>query len=175
MNPEESIMKKLTIIMYHYVRELPFTRYPKIKGLLESQFKEQLNYIEKYYQFVTVDDCINALNSDANFPTNAILLTFDDGYIDQYTTVFPILQDRGIQGCFFPPAKAILENKVLDVNKIHFILASVSNVDDLIQDIYFYLDKYRAEYSLESNEYYFRELVNRVVYNHSHSLHYNFT
>ena len=145
--------------MYHYVRELQYTRYPKINGLLTSQFKEQLAYIEKYYRFVTVDDCIDAIYYGTNLPKNAVLLTFDDGYIDQYVNVFPILHDKGIQGCFFPPAKAILNNEVLDVNKIHFIIASVSNVNNLVRDVYKYLDKYRSEYSLESNKYYFSKLA----------------
>ena len=69
--------------MYHYVRELPFTRYPKINGLLTSQFKEQLAYIEKYYRFVTVEDCIDAIYYGTNLPKNAVLLTFYDGNIDQ--------------------------------------------------------------------------------------------
>ena len=112
-----------------------------LKGLLTSQFKEQLVYLERYYQFVTVDDCINACYYDGDLPSNAILLTFDDAYVDHFTTVFPLLEERGIQGCFFPPAKAILEHKVLDVNKIHFLLASVSNIHDLLRDIYIYLDK----------------------------------
>lgn len=151
--------KKLTIVMYHYVRELQYTRFPKINGLLTSQFKEQLEYIGKYYTFVTVEECLNAIYSNTNLPKNAILLTFDDGYLDQYVNVFPILHNKGIQGCFFPPAKAILNNEVLDVNKIHFIIASVSNVDNLVSDVYKYLDKYRSEYSLASNKYYFSKLA----------------
>ena len=145
--------------MYHYVCELPYTRFPQIKSLPVSQFKEQLTFMEKYYQFVTVDDCINAIYSNADIPSNAILLTFDDGYIDHFTNVFPILEEKGIQGCFFPPAKAILQQEVLNVNKIHFLLASVSNIDNIIQDVYKCLDEYRSEYSLESNDYYFSKLA----------------
>jgi len=152
-------MNQITIVMYHYVRELKYTRYPQIKGLLTSQFREQLNYMEKYYQFVTVNDCIDAIYSNGELPSNAILLTFDDGYIDHFNTVFPILHERGIQGCFFPPAKVILEHEVLDVNKIHFILASCSNIHDILKDIYTCLDKYRSEYSLENNDYYFSKLA----------------
>ncbi len=33
--------------------------------------------------------------------------------------------ENGLTGCFFPPAKAVTEHEVLDVNKIHFILAAV--------------------------------------------------
>ena len=149
--------------MYHYVRELPYTRYPSIKGLLASEFKEQLSYMKKYYKFVTIDDCINAINSDAqdDFPENAILLTFDDAYIDHFTTVFPVLEEMGIQGCFFPSAKAILKNTVLDVNKIHFLLASVQDIDKLVNDIYMYMDQHREMFCLKSNDHYFQMLAKK--------------
>jgi len=32
----------LTIVMYHYVRELKHSRYPEIKGLAIDDFKEQI-------------------------------------------------------------------------------------------------------------------------------------
>lgn len=153
-------MQQLTIVMYHYVRELQYTSYPKIKGLLVSEFREQLKYIKKHYQFVTVEDCIEAIYSDSveSLPKNSILLTFDDAYIDHYLSVFPILEAEKIQGCFFPPAKAILNHEVLDVNKIHFLLAKADIVALLI-DVNLCLDKYREEYSLQDNNYYFQKLA----------------
>ena len=146
--------------MYHYVRELPFTRYPAIKGLLASDFCEQLDYIKKYYEFVTIADLNSALRGDTHLPANACLLTFDDGYIDHYTTVFPILEEGGIQGCFFPPAKSVLSNSVLDVNKIHFTLAAANEkIEALVTDVRRSLDKYRSEFKLESNDYYYSKLA----------------
>ena len=63
-----------------------------------------------------------------------MLLTFDDGYIDNYTVVLPLLRKYGLQGSFFIPGKTFSENVVLDVNKIHFILASAS-VDVIKEDL----------------------------------------
>src|SRR3954465_1886150 len=117
----------LTIVVYHFVRELPHTRYPGIKGLLESEFRGQLEYLARHYEFTTAEQVMDSVANGKPLPRNAALLTFDDGYIDHFVTVFPMLDERGIQGCFFPPAKAIRENRVLDVNKIHFILASAKD------------------------------------------------
>ena len=75
-----------------------------------------------------------------------MLLTFDDGYIDNYTVALPLLKKYGFQGSFFIPAKTFCENKMLDVNKIHFILASVlanSNIGNLVKDIMKLVDEYR--------------------------------
>tara|TARA_Y100000741_G_scaffold365045_1_gene358647 strand:+ start:2993 stop:3973 length:981 start_codon:yes stop_codon:yes gene_type:complete len=150
---------KLSIIMYHYVRDLNNSRYPNIKGLLSTDFENQLDYLSKYYDFVTMEDCLSSLKSDKSLPNNSLLLTFDDSYIDHFLTVFPILQRKGIQGSFFPPAKAIIENKVLDVNKIHFILASANKVENLIEDIFNQLNNYRKRFNLKSNKYYFSKFA----------------
>ena len=52
-------MKELTIVTYHYVRELESSKYPEIKGLELSKFIKQLNYFKDHYQFVSIDDVIN--------------------------------------------------------------------------------------------------------------------
>ena len=82
-----------------------------------------------------------------NLPEKAMLLTFDDGYIDHYTYAFPILEKYGLQGSFFPPCK-IFNGKMLDVNKIHFILAS-ADIDTIISVLFAEIDKYRRMGSIE--------------------------
>ena len=42
----------LTIIMYHYVREIKGSQFPKIKGLEFEGFKRQLDYLEKHYNLI---------------------------------------------------------------------------------------------------------------------------
>lgn len=154
---------QISAIMYHFVRDLPHTRYPALKGLSVSQFKKQLDYLTKYYQFVTIDDCLGCIYSERNLPRNSAILTFDDAYIDHYTTVFPILEEREIQGVFFPPAKAILNNTVLDVNKIHFLLATLK-IKVLLNEVFCHIDKYRTQFNLFSNEYYFNKLACKSRY-----------
>lgn len=124
----------LTIIMYHYVRDLARSRYPAIKGLSTERFEGQLDYIARHYQVVSLSQVQSAAQTEAptgqkggSLPANACLLSFDDGFSDHYLTVYPRLAARGWSGCFFPPAEAILEHKVLDVHKIHFVLAASSD------------------------------------------------
>lgn len=150
---------KCSIIMYHYVRELPYTRYPDIKGLRTSLFKEQLAYIQKYYTFVRGGDIIAAVYEKKQLPERAAWLTFDDGYSDHYENVFPILDELGIEGAFFVPAKAITQHEVLDVNKIHFVLVSVKDIKELVEELKNLLDRYREAYQLQSNAFYWQKLA----------------
>lgn len=116
--------------MYHYVRDLALSRYPKIKGLDTSGFRRQLDYLEDRYTIVTMDDVVAATQGE-DLPDDAALLTFDDGYAEHYTTVFPILHQRGLQGSFFPPVETIEQGRLLDVNRVHFILATAPSSAEL--------------------------------------------
>lgn len=150
-------MATVTIIMYHYVRKLASSRFPNIKALDTTEFKKQLDYLSQRYQFVTVEQCLQAISEPGTpFPSDAVLLTFDDGYLDHFTEVFPLLDERNIQGAFFPPAQPILEGRVLDVNKIHFILASASNPHALADDIFDQIKQLKATYDLRSPEAYWQ-------------------
>jgi peptidoglycan/xylan/chitin deacetylase (PgdA/CDA1 family) len=146
-------MSKVTIVMYHYVRDLQHSRYPDIKALEVDLFKEQLLYFQKHYIFIKMEELIEALQLNKETPDNSLLLTFDDGYKDHFEFVFPLLDELKIQGCFFPSAKAILENCVLNVNKIHFIIASVKEKDQLISDIVTLIKQYSVEYNIDNKKY----------------------
>lgn len=152
-------MNKLTIVMYHYVRQISSSRYPDIKGLELDHFVEQLQFFKDNYNIVKMEDVINHNLGKLTLPENPLLLTFDDGYAEHFTNVYPVLKDFGFQGSFFVPVKAITEHTLLDVNKIHFILASVTNINDLIQDIERDIKEYQEAFSLSSYEKYFQELA----------------
>lgn len=93
-------MQKLYIAMYHYTRDLKHSRYPEIKGMDSSLFRKQVEFIKESFHVVTMEQVIEAVKGGAELPENAMLLTFDDGYADNYTVAFPILEEYGLQGSF---------------------------------------------------------------------------
>lgn len=144
-------MVKLNIVMYHYVRDLSHSRYPGIKGLDTDLFKEQITYLKKKFTIVKMEDIID-ITTGGCLPDNSALLTFDDGYIDNFITVLPILKQYKLQGSFFIPGKTFTEDILLDVNKVHFILASAPE-REVVQDLLSLLDKYRDIYpEISSND-----------------------
>jgi peptidoglycan/xylan/chitin deacetylase (PgdA/CDA1 family) len=151
--------RAVTIVMYHYVRKLEGSRFPAIKGLSVERFHRQLDYLESRYTFVGMDDLLASLSFAGNpLPPKAVLLTFDDGYRDHFENVFPLLEARGIPGAFFPPAQAILEHKVLDVNKIHFVLASGLDPDALLDRVLQTVHATAPEYPVQSKAAYLEKL-----------------
>jgi len=146
----------LTIVMYHYVRDLPRTPYPRIKALLTDKFLGQLDYIDKHYTVCSVDQVVAAAKGRGELPPNACLLTFDDGFIDHYETVFPSLKRRGWTAGFYPPGQCILEHKMLDVHKIHFILAAAEEPCELVNDIFGLIRPHRADHDLPDEKTLYR-------------------
>lgn len=126
---------QLTIVMYHYVREIKNSKYPKIKGLELDGFKRQLDYLENHYDIIRAEDLINYVVSGKQLPDHPCYLTFDDGYKDHLDYVLPELLKRKLQGSFFPPVKPVTERQMLDVNSIHFILASSTDDAQLVNEL----------------------------------------
>lgn len=144
---------KLSVVMYHYTRDFTKSEYPKIKGLDIKDFREQLEFFKENFNVVTMEQVIDCWNSGKELPSNALILTFDDGYIDNFNVAFPILQEFGFQGSFFIPGKTFTENKLLDVNKIHYVLASANNIKEVMDDLIQELNKARYKgHDLPSNQ-----------------------
>ena len=150
---------KLHIVMYHYVRELASSRYPGIKGLDLDLFSRQIFFLKNNYNIISCEQLLDAVENGLDIPDNSALLTFDDGYIDHYINVLPILMEHKLTALFSMPGKIIAEGKVLDVNKIHFILASASPTI-LKEHVFSLLDKYRGlEYDYPENCELYQELA----------------
>lgn len=150
-------MGKLYISMYHYTRDLRHSRYPEIKGLDIALFRQQIEFMKENFNVVTMEQVMDATEGKIELPEKALLLTFDDGYLDNYLFAFPILEEFGVQGSFFIPGKTFTTHQLLDVNKIHYILAS-ADIEELVKDVKKEMDYYRGqEYDFAPTEELFHE------------------
>jgi peptidoglycan/xylan/chitin deacetylase (PgdA/CDA1 family) len=114
--------------MYHYVRDSAATPFPAIRALPPAMFEQQLDWLQCGYRLITPGELEAAVAGHGTLPENAALLTFDDGLIDHYRTVFPILRRRGLAGLFFVAQDACaVAPRVLGVHKTHFLLASLGS------------------------------------------------
>jgi peptidoglycan/xylan/chitin deacetylase (PgdA/CDA1 family) len=106
-NQSKSISKPLTlpILMYHHIDTLDHTK-PNDKIGIDLRvspgvFEDQLKYLKAHnYNTITSQDFGNYLDGQFQLPSNPIMLTFDDGYKDNFTNAFPLLQKYGFKGDF---------------------------------------------------------------------------
>lgn len=122
---------RATIVMYHYVRRPTATRFPRLTSLDLDAFRGQLAYISKHYSPISVLDIVSALRGEIDLPPHPIVLSFDDGYVEHFRDIVPLLRDAQMTAVFFPAASSLIDRRVLDVNKIQFVLAAAETPDSL--------------------------------------------
>jgi peptidoglycan/xylan/chitin deacetylase (PgdA/CDA1 family) len=95
---------KVPILMYHYISTPPEDAdvYRTDLSVTPEQFREQMIYLQDN-GYTTIDfyDLSQAIVSHKDLPEKPIILTFDDGYLDNYENAYPILQEFGYEGTFF--------------------------------------------------------------------------
>lgn len=90
--------------MYHYVSTPPdgADAIRRDLSVAPARFEAHLAYLrDEGYTSISLHDLALALQIGYPLPTKSIVLTFDDGYLDNYTNAFPLLQKHGFQGTFF--------------------------------------------------------------------------
>ena len=97
--------RDLRILAYHRVLDIPdIGTFPFDLAVVSAstlQFREQLTLIRRRFHPVTFRDLFAAMDGGPALPADAILITFDDGYDDNYRVAFPILRDLGMSAMFF--------------------------------------------------------------------------
>ena len=115
-----------TIVFYHYVRDVERTPFPGIKALSVAGFEAQLDWLQARYDVIDGPTFERAVLAGAGFDRPTALLTFDDGFVDHYEHVFPLLRSRGLGGIFFLAGATLGEHPVLlNVHKTHFLLSQL--------------------------------------------------
>ncbi|WP_452224169.1 polysaccharide deacetylase family protein [Lacinutrix chionoecetis] len=94
-------MPKLPILMYHSVsaKNSESSGLTISKDNLEAQFR----YLrDNGYTSLHFND-LQQFKTPADFPDKAVIITFDDVYVNQLEFTYPLLQDYGLKGCFYIP------------------------------------------------------------------------
>jgi len=111
--PVELIFKNVPVFMYHTSSENNPGALTELY-VKPSEFEKQINYlVENGYTFCTFDDYYNLNNID-----KPVFITFDDGYKENYTEIFPILQKYNAKITIFLIINSITDsNLTIDIIK----------------------------------------------------------
>jgi peptidoglycan/xylan/chitin deacetylase (PgdA/CDA1 family) len=90
--------KGIPILMYHSISTDP----KNSLCVSEKQFREEIEWLyEQGYQTISLNELYNSINDSASIPEQPILISFDDGYADNYKTAWPILKEYNFTATFF--------------------------------------------------------------------------
>ena len=88
---------KILVLNYHQVQTAN-----SALAVAEKDFEAQMNYLSSNgYVSITPDELYKGLNGEIELPPKPVLITFDDGYVDNYTNAFPILKYYGMRATIF--------------------------------------------------------------------------
>lgn len=95
----------ISILMYHSVGD---------NGshitVTTDQFAEQMQYLkDKGYTVVSLRECIERIKKGGNV-ADTVVITFDDGYEDNYTNAYPILKEHAFPATIFVATNYIGES-----------------------------------------------------------------
>ncbi|EDL64925.1 polysaccharide deacetylase family protein [Bacillus sp. SG-1] len=77
-----------------------------------EEFEKQMNYLyENGYVTLTMKELYAYLNEDIEIPDKSVVLTFDDGFKDNYEEAFPILEKYGFKATNFIVTGAITNKR----------------------------------------------------------------
>lgn len=94
-NIKPQITLRVPILLYHYVEYVQDQgdTIRKSLNIVPYTFDQEVKTLKDAgYTFITMSDLADALDNKINISSKSAVLTFDDGYRDFYTDVFPILK-----------------------------------------------------------------------------------
>src|ERR1700741_3912283 len=94
---------KIKVLMYHRVVDTVSLSggYPELCVHVDD-FRQHLLHLERWgFTAITFNDYRLFLAGEINLPKKPVVITFDDGYEDNYEFAFPLLQEFGMRAVFF--------------------------------------------------------------------------
>ena len=101
---------QVPILCYHQIRDWRGSDSKSAKDYIipVASFREQMQMLaDSGYHTVLPDQLYAYLTTGVPLPAKPVMLTFDDGDLDQYETALPILDKLGFKGAFFIMTVAI--------------------------------------------------------------------
>lgn len=107
--------KGIPVIMYHSIKD---EKDNPVRVSKES-FQAQMKYLkDNNYTALSLDELYEFIENNVPVPEKSVVLTFDDGYKDNYETAYPILKKYGFKATIFVISDYIGKDEYLNASQI---------------------------------------------------------
>jgi peptidoglycan/xylan/chitin deacetylase (PgdA/CDA1 family) len=113
-----------TILLYHGVtdqRSSGIENYSK-KHINYKDFRDQMRWLHNYANVISMDELVDMYHSKSRVPKKTVVVTFDDGFKNNYTVAAPILSEFKIKTTFYITSGMIGGEKPFWVDEIESCL-----------------------------------------------------
>lgn len=87
------------VLLYHRVAD--YQTDPQQLCVTPAHFDSHISFLKENYNLLTVESFTETLLNQTKFPKKSVLVTFDDGYADNYLFALPILERHKAQALFY--------------------------------------------------------------------------
>jgi peptidoglycan/xylan/chitin deacetylase (PgdA/CDA1 family) len=86
--------RKVIFLTYHRVRPDDTTDIKKgeLQILSKGNFERHISYLSRHCNIISLGEFVGMVKSRRKFPKNSVVITFDDGYKDNFTNAYPVLK-----------------------------------------------------------------------------------
>jgi len=102
---------KFVILAYHKVNDS--LEDPLNMAVSISNFEKHIRFIRNKYRVLSLRDLLELVKKCEEIPYNAVAVTFDDGYKDNYINAYPILKQYGVPATIFLAVDSIDNKQIL--------------------------------------------------------------
>jgi peptidoglycan/xylan/chitin deacetylase (PgdA/CDA1 family) len=102
----EALPRKASLMILNYHRIGDAARTPYDSGTFSAttaEFEWQVQFLKRRYRLLTLFEALDIVHNRFPLTDPAVLLTFDDGYRDNYDEAFSVLRRHGVSATFFVP------------------------------------------------------------------------
>ena len=134
-NFHQRINDELTILLYHGVTNIKsrgIENYSR-KHISQDDFYSQMLYLRNNCNVISIDDYLEIRKSKECLPPKSVIITFDDGFKNNYTVAAPILADLGLPSVFYYTSGVINTNIMFWVDIIEDCLNCCKNASIRIE------------------------------------------
>jgi peptidoglycan/xylan/chitin deacetylase (PgdA/CDA1 family) len=121
--------KVFCVLAYHRVFSLPDSDYPFSSGTISAspeEFDRQMKFVSKNFHVINFKILSDLILSGEEVPNNLLIITFDDGYADNYELAFSTLQKYNLTATIFLTTSNIDSGEIFWYDKLHYILRKTS-------------------------------------------------
>ncbi|WP_371371994.1 polysaccharide deacetylase family protein [Sporomusa aerivorans] len=112
------------ILAYHQVDNLP-----EVYSIDPDEFEQQMQYLSSHgYTAVSLADMLAAAQGGSPLPDKPVIISFDDGYADNYLTALPIMKKYGLRGTVFVIAGQVGQSGYLTWEQIRAMQVSGTEI-----------------------------------------------
>jgi peptidoglycan/xylan/chitin deacetylase (PgdA/CDA1 family) len=115
----------LLVLNYHRIGDPADDLFdPGVFSATADQLSEQVSYLRRHVSLVPLEEALAFVDGTLKerTPRCRVLLSFDDGYLDNYEVAFPILRSYGAPGVFFLATSMVGSSRVPWWDHIAFLL-----------------------------------------------------